>query len=253
MSKRKLFLPLLCTAIFIFGCEKKIDGSSQDSYKSSLYEIMKSMPDEERREFRNDLSIVEASITNRVTSEVIWHNSDFGDINKIGVEDTKNLIIGELDKLTVSDIRKMAQEQKDLEVRKAQEFEEPAKQNRREAEMFYIENSADMIRAGVPELREMIRAGVPELREMIGNDDPSDSNRKYFNEKISSYYSKLDEIKSIALELGESFPVIEEVEMLLNKEFSNEEFPNRKIPDSMWEAKRSMVPIEDGLVPVNEN
>ena len=90
---RKIIVLLGVIVIMLYSCAKKIDGTSEETMKSSIEEIKKSLDDDKKEKFENSIMLI------------MFYGLDFGELmQKGGVKETVSDIKSKLDGKTADDI-----------------------------------------------------------------------------------------------------------------------------------------------------
>jgi Sec-independent protein translocase protein TatA len=138
---KKTILLIGLSVFFLFSCTKKIDGTSEDTMKSSIEEIKKSLNDDKKKEFEESLQLI------------MFHGLDFGkmfedDGAEITIKDFKSKIDG----MTASDIiaegkrikeevERKKKEQAKSEIEELYKNKAQAESDRKQLEKFEVKRS----------------------------------------------------------------------------------------------------------------
>ncbi len=180
--KRITILPVLICFFIVTSCQKKIDGSSEESLKSSIAAINESLDDEKKEEFQKSMQLL------------LFHDLDFSDIMKEGgAEKTVGDFKSRIDGMTANEIiekgeeikkeiERKKKEQAKLEILELYEARESAEKDRQMLSKFEVKRSRFYIsKSGTYYIRE---EPIIELTVMNGTDTAI--SRAYFTGTLAS-------------------------------------------------------------------
>lgn len=189
--------------------------------------MMEDMSDQEREKFRSNLIKIEEIKRDETFKEVADHNSKFGDVSPIKSGDMQAILLDKLNGLTVLDINRLVQEQKDFEKKKA----------------------VEKMKEKVAKLKEDIQKLKQNITNHHGDGDAHIA-REFYNRDMHFLHGLVEQLKETSQEYEVDY--YSEVESIFNKAFPNKEFPNFEIPES-WETKYKNQTEQGNNILINEN